>query len=367
MMSSLPDGLKAIREAGYASATQVLSSLSFKECKKRMWCGPLIDKSGVQHEVKLDFPPEFPDKLPIVKLVFKKPQELVAHVDRFGTVCIAADSGLLIDATRPEAVVREVLGRARDVLSLQGAEREGEILREVTSYWVDSAGEVYSLCQPDRPSGLATQVELAMVSAPLLVADTRETITKWAQNCGWRFGRPREAYFLRLSSQMVPPAYEQILTFDQLKDALSRVMPGSEISALETWIKRSGVPATVLLSMPMPDSERRAILGLRVLPPSANVLADAQRGFRDGRVPSGLLFSRADYVNTARISVHRLDPEYMLRRGGINVDLRSKRVAVVGCGAIGSHVAQALAQSGVGTLRLVDDEKLECGNIHRHF
>jgi hypothetical protein len=25
------------------------------------------------------------------------------------------------------------------------------------------------------------------------------------------------------------------------------------------------------------------------------------------------------------------------------------------------------AQSGVGTLRLIDDEKLECGNVHRHF
>ncbi len=49
------------------------------------------------------------------------------------------------------------------------------------------------------------------------------------------------------------------------------------------------------------------------------------------------------------------------------MDLQSKRVAVIGCGAVGSHVAQALAQSGVGMLRLIDDENLECGNVHRHL
>ena len=64
MMAGLRDGIKAIQESAYVSATEVLSALSFEECEKRVWCGPLYAKDGVRHDVKLDFPSEFPDQLP---------------------------------------------------------------------------------------------------------------------------------------------------------------------------------------------------------------------------------------------------------------------------------------------------------------
>ncbi|MBZ2436830.1 ThiF family adenylyltransferase [Xanthomonas perforans] len=46
--------------------------------------------------------------------------------------------------------------------------------------------------------------------------------------------------------------------------------------------------------------------------------------------------------------------------------LRGKRVAIVGCGALGGFLARALAQAGVGSLLLIDSDELVPSNVGRH-
>jgi molybdopterin/thiamine biosynthesis adenylyltransferase len=53
-------------------------------------------------------------------------------------------------------------------------------------------------------------------------------------------------------------------------------------------------------------------------------------------------------------------------------NLVDKRIALIGCGTIGSHLAKMLAQSGAGygkdsRLTLIDQQKLRAGNIGRHL
>jgi molybdopterin/thiamine biosynthesis adenylyltransferase len=45
--------------------------------------------------------------------------------------------------------------------------------------------------------------------------------------------------------------------------------------------------------------------------------------------------------------------------------LRTARVAIVGCGATGSSVAQLLARAGAGTLRIIDRDYVEPSNLQR--
>ena len=56
-----------------------------------------------------------------------------------------------------------------------------------------------------------------------------------------------------------------------------------------------------------------------------------------------------------------------LRAGPAREALRAKSAAVVGCGAIGSFVADLLVRAGVGRLTLLDDDVLRPGNLVRHL
>ena len=69
-----------------------------------------------------------------------------------------------------------------------------------------------------------------------------------------------------------------------------------------------------------------------------------------------------------RCLVERADAAWVHGRDQdpVSTILRQKRVAVVGIGSLGSEIATLLAQSGVGTLQLIDGELIEWANISRH-
>ncbi len=56
----------------------------------------------------------------------------------------------------------------------------------------------------------------------------------------------------------------------------------------------------------------------------------------------------------------------ILRAGPDASALRDKSVLIIGCGAIGSNIAELLARSGIGLLNLVDNDRLWPANLIRH-
>ena len=91
---------------------------------------------------------------------------------------------------------------------------------------------------------------------------------------------------------------------------------------------------------------------------------------------------REGFRRIARINAGRVEVE---RHGGARIDLLfifgrnmnkqspliGRRIALIGCGTIGSHLAKFLVQSGAGheggTLVLLDNQSFEPGNVGRHY
>jgi molybdopterin/thiamine biosynthesis adenylyltransferase len=71
-----------------------------------------------------------------------------------------------------------------------------------------------------------------------------------------------------------------------------------------------------------------------------------------------------------RLQICDVSPSFVHSRNLTHPDLREKKITVVGVGAIGSHVAQALVRLGAGTgrgrLLLVDNDRLSPENLGRH-
>lgn len=47
--------------------------------------------------------------------------------------------------------------------------------------------------------------------------------------------------------------------------------------------------------------------------------------------------------------------------------LRTKKVAVIGCGGLGGHIIDQLARIGIGTIRAVDGDVFEASNLNRQL
>ena len=83
-----------------------------------------------------------------------------------------------------------------------------------------------------------------------------------------------------------------------------------------------------------------------------------------------MILALPDQGNGRQFFVGALRPKgteaMLLRAGPDAMVLQSKRVAVIGVGAIGSHVAELLVRSGVGELHLFDYDRLWPANLVRH-
>ena len=66
-----------------------------------------------------------------------------------------------------------------------------------------------------------------------------------------------------------------------------------------------------------------------------------------------------------RVSTQSIDSSMFFGRGCLCDNLKKKRIAIVGLGAIGSMVAESLAHSGVSKIGLWDSDIIEPGNICR--
>ena len=90
-----------------------------------------------------------------------------------------------------------------------------------------------------------------------------------------------------------------------------------------------------------------------------------------GRSLIGVAFAAHDREIDRRVSVfpltaRRRTASHMRERGGAPLELMAKRVAILGCGAVGSVVADTLAAAGVGKLTLIDAEEYSEDNVFRH-
>jgi hypothetical protein len=103
------------------------------------------------------------------------------------------------------------------------------------------------------------------------------------------------------------------------------------------------------------------------------VVAKYTRVFRDGpnvgaialRLDRPVSGSAEPILTTLQVE-HRIWAK-VNRQGTTRDLLRNKSIAIIGCGSIGSFLAEQLARSGVGRLNLIDGDRLRHGNYIRHL
>lgn len=279
------------------------------------------------------------------------------HVEQAGLLCLRPSRNSAPIADRVEMHLRD----AQDLLNFPEPKRREEFEREFTAYWSHRAtssadrARVWSLVTPGQETREVAYFFDARWNRHV-IADDKDALKRWLRNAG---ANPSDkqiypSWLFRLSQPWTPSEFPE--TGDEITKLLPPYMvrkclePGLLSPFLFEVVTQTG---TAFAAVVLRGAERR----------------DVMRGFRHmSKVPPARIINSYAKRPVERCRVARVDGAWVHGRDHSSsyASVKNRKVAIVGCGAIGAAVARLLAQAGVGEQIFVDADSLSTANVSRH-
>ena len=342
------------------------------------WRIPVAFSDGKTRSIDLLVSFIFPRSAPRAALVDRPEYLSWPHIEHDGVLCLLRNSSE-IDPTAPGEVALAILNRAVRLVEelIEGSIVERDFKQEFLTYWFYACQEagknVVIVCEPVGPSRVLSRFTW---EGKVYVGEDVSSLQQWLDR---RFGArtaakaakgSKSAAFIWLQEPLLPNEYPKCgsdileLASGQDEQAVGilaeAASAGDEECVVLLGAAGRGGAGVVAVRIDRNRSQRTG---------NRRARDKMHRGFRAGRLPPEVAMERTYGRNEVRrAEVERVDAAWVHGRGQ---DARSrilseKFVTVFGCGSVGSFVTQSLAQAGVGTLRLVDFDKLSWANVGRH-
>ncbi|WP_244136893.1 ThiF family adenylyltransferase [Burkholderia pyrrocinia] len=300
--------------------------------------------------------------------------QLLQHVDALGGLCYLAPGSVVLDRFQPDVAIHQCLHAAIDVLNriARGQGREQDIANEFIAYWtVGQEPAAYPVLvdelEPQAESAMyflldqTGQGRRALIAQDIFAAQRiatgvdAERLVKGAFTCLlFKSEKPPGA-----SVDCLPATIKQFFTWVKLWDGDLANAIQHRLGSDKTYLSREG--CVLAITTPVGrlgvafSLDRRHRIGY------ANTPKHYRHYMHNGGGDAAVLRLRLDEIG----------PSYIHSRNLEFPSLVGKRLTLIGCGAIGGYLAQALVRLGAGTgkgglLRLVDVGQLEPDNLGRH-
>jgi molybdopterin/thiamine biosynthesis adenylyltransferase len=287
-----------------------------------------------------------------------------AHVEDDDAVCYSSPGTLVLDMYEPGRHALTVLGLVkRTITQILSGEAEQDLAIEFPQHW-RGALPLHVALPPDAPAGSAKFVKLerlGSVDALVLARAGAEDGTLDLGAFGIFSGKGLSAYLATTDAQL-------------------RLQPGEAMPAnlaeFLAWAERVDPTLPETLKRALVVAGGAAMLLVRgpngcvgVLPLAPETWAPTRR---DPNLMARMLRAHPERVGVIRLRGNPADTPHVMGRNLVGAPtLAGRRIVLVGCGTIGSHLAKFLAQSGAGygggRLDLVDAEILLPANLGRHW
>ncbi len=318
----------------------------------------LINGKKTIWKISLYFPVNFPYRLPSVVLLNTDLIGRIPHVNQSGVICLEENDTVIVDHTKPVDLIEAYLSEAIKLLERSSLKIfQDELLDELEGYFgVDKAinsfyfsqtsAEAISMRvakQKNKPSPYFSPILLhSSDTFPPQPFSNIETACKHQQ---------MNVIHLPLDEAVLPPNSARDINAKYIESLKSNVNE-TNLDIASKLAKKSRIARQffLLLSMPRSSGERSQFL----------------IEYRSNKKLPHPISEFNDEWSVVTYAIRRHNQSYLLERGGANYNLQDKHVAIVGCGSVGGEIAFMLAKAGIGTLTLIDDDKLLPDNVYRH-
>lgn len=322
-----------------------------------------VEIKGEQYPVHVLLPTDFPFTKPKIVLVDKTKYLKWPHVESDGTLCLMTSHTNTIISSGTTLVDHLLTVEAPALIEecVSGTNQE-DFISEFHSYWPARTTRIWSLLPVDKKAQVGV---CRKINRFMLVGENEEQVKRWAKQY---LGK-------RDTSQ---PGYTKMLYIWLTKPPIPVEHPQSGSDFLQL-LSREPVETQQFFFDNFPISQNKCLVLFGFDASGVATLSGAwlrqsqtklEKGFRKGRVPRKIKMMRyhGNKKNLIPTHVQRVDPGWIHARGGESSiqHLQSKTVGIVGCGSVGSLVAETLAKAGVGDFSFYDPDILSWDNVARH-
>lgn len=301
--------------------------------------------------------------------------KVLPHVSADGVLCLFAESSVVLDRFRPELAVAQCLDKATwllDQMIESPAFYEAEFRGEFLVHWAnaDTASGYGGLVgeHSKRASAMRWYDVGPVGEHRLFVSAQLDEVTRFCKAAGW----PPPTKI---------PISGALFTSDRYPACPALGLPKTLSEAfawLKAWDRRvyDDVQDHLLDRKLIKDDRRELLFGSPAGWFGIGFSLDPRvvGSFQRGRAYRHYLHAHAKDIAVVRRSFQEAGSTHVHQRNLMRLDIKSlagKKIALVGCGAIGSFLAAGLARLGAGTaggvLRCYDGGQLEPDNLGRHW
>ena len=314
-------------------------------------------------QIKSDFPLSWPEIYIDAEYFCKWP-----HVEESGKLCLFEPSSVF-NQSDVEGIITCTLEYAYELLhDLITDKNTADFRDEIESYWKQCAPHkdntrIISIVTPP----FKTKIVSAYKNRDfILLADDHKQAKQWLSNY---YDPTNEKEYELFKSILVDIGDKTIRPCDYPENGTGflKLLGAFDIN-IDDKIRKAFVPLPSLIIICMNvETKHGDCLVASIQKKSKNKLPN---GFRSvDKLPPPILNQYLFSSKLYNAKVERADAHWVHGRDKNRNEvgaLSAKTVAVIGCGSIGSSVAELLLKSGVGKMHLIDGDKLSTANVSRH-
>ncbi|CAM4527391.1 ThiF family adenylyltransferase [Paenibacillus xylanexedens] len=332
-----------------------------------------------QNNVAIDLaiPLHYPDSFPVVKIPDPYYARIypIPHLDNEHTLCVFDSEEAHPNPENPIGVIDAVIERAFNIIQ-QGLKKENisDFFDEINAYWAENSSEnILSLIQVNVSAREVNVIECEFpnLGKRLLAVDSVPEGIRWVSQAGGKSeSTTRKAYYFPVRSIGVPPFPR---TNGQLMKRIQEYSP-EIVTPFIQFLDQCKRPSMILFSV---ETSNGRVLGAwehqepkqinRAAHQSKRKLERSIDGFRTGYRNARIEMNFFKDAVLKHYSVVRVEKERLVTRGGDGVQSGLTKVGIIGCGSIGSQIANNLCDLGVDQFMFIDKDLLTFENIARHL